>query len=195
LEIGRGFLYASDEFYIVAGREIPPAGEYDGFPQMENGVGIVRSFLEDFRRESGSFPKRLPSRRRLTLVTAELASGFLREIILPRLAQVGNLEVKLVVAPNVLFGPSVTVAGLLSGKCIYSSLKEEQCGDLVLLPPEVLNPDGMFLDDTTLLRLEQDIGSPALVFEGSWKEVFRTLTRHEEKTDRTLLRMESMDGG
>lgn len=174
-EIGRGFVYASDEFYIVAGRSIPPAKHYDGFPQTENGVGLVRSFLEEFRRQSRHFPSRLRRKRRLVMMTGVLASGFMQRVILSRLKKINGLDVELVVTPNSLFGESVTVAGLLSGKCLYSTLKSKNCGDMVLLPPDILNADGLLLDDVTLSRLEGQLGTPLMVFEGKWSEVFSNL--------------------
>ncbi|MEW6510208.1 MAG: DUF512 domain-containing protein [Bacteroidota bacterium] len=174
-ECGRAFVYASDEFYILAGREIPPGSAYDGFPQIENGVGLVRSFLGEFDGQSRTFPTRLRSRRVLTLVTGELAEGFLRSWVLPRLSAVCGLEVRLEVAQNRLFGRSVTVAGLLSGKCLYSALAGKMRGDLVLLPPDILNADGLLLDDETISSLEERLETPVMVFDGRWDAVFARL--------------------
>jgi putative radical SAM enzyme (TIGR03279 family) len=185
---GRGFVYASDEFYIVAGRPIPAAAAYDSFPQIENGVGLVRDTLRDFRRQSGEFPGRLPAKRRLTLATGTLAAGIMERSVLPRLGKIGGLEARLEVVPNALFGPSVTVAGLLSGKCLYSALEGREMGDLLLLPPDILNGDGMFLDDETPERLGKRLGVPVMVFGGRWDDVFRTLKQSKGATrGRTLL--------
>jgi putative radical SAM enzyme (TIGR03279 family) len=173
--IGRAFVYPSDEFHIVAGREIPPAKYYDGFPQTENGVGLVRSFMEDFKKQSRRFPKMLPRPRRLTLATAELPSGFIRNELMPRLKRITGLDARLEVVPNVLFGRSVTVGGLLSAKCLYSALKGKDCGDLLLLPPDVLNADGVFLDDATVSSLETRLNVPVMVFDGTWDDVFQRL--------------------
>jgi putative radical SAM enzyme (TIGR03279 family) len=171
---GRNFVYASDEFHIVAGRPIPAGKEYDGFPQIENGVGIVRHFLLDFRRQSRTFPQKMP-KRKLTLVTGELAAGFMARFVVPRLERVGGLGVDLRVVPNLLFGRHVTVAGLLSGKCVYSALEKVDRGDLVLLPPDTLNADGLLLDDDTPEKLGEKLGVPVMVFDGDWSEVFRRL--------------------
>ncbi|MBM2840979.1 MAG: putative radical enzyme, family [Bacteroidetes bacterium] len=174
-EIGRAFVYPSDEFYIVAGREIPPAGSYDGFPQTENGVGLVRSFLEDFKRQSKKFPPRLKRPRRMVMATATLPSRHMRDEVLPRLKRIGGLDVQLQVVPNLLYGESVTVAGLLSGKCLYSAMSKEDCGDMLLLPPDILNADGFFLDDATVPQLEDQLDVPIVVFDGSWSDVFSHL--------------------
>jgi putative radical SAM enzyme (TIGR03279 family) len=176
-ETGRAFIYPSDEFFIVAAREIPPARAYDGFPQIENGVGIVRSFIMQFRRQAGNFPARIAPKKKITFVTAELASGFMRSQILPRLEKIAGLEVALKVAPNTLYGRSVTVAGLLSGKCVYSALEGKNCGDLVLLPPDILNADGLFLDDSTVQQLEDRLGVPIRIFDGRWADVFTALRK------------------
>jgi putative radical SAM enzyme (TIGR03279 family) len=178
-KIGRGFVYPSDEFFIVAGRPIPPGAYYDGFPQIENGVGIVRNFMLDFRRQARTFPVRLATRKRLTLVTGELAGGFMQTEILPRLQRIGKLDVRLQVVPNTLYGHSVTVAGLLSGKCVYSALNGSDCGDLLLLPPDILNADGMFLDDSTVSGLEERLHVRCMVYDGSWTDVFSNLKRQE----------------
>jgi len=186
--LGRGFIYPSDEFFLVAGRQIPGASYYDAFPQIENGVGIVRDFLLRFRRQSPRFPRRLGKPRRLTLATGELAAPFMRETVLPRLRSVRGLEVALEVVPNVLFGRSVTVAGLLSGKCLYSALGGKECGDLLLLPPDIVNADGLLLDDLTIPQLERRLGTRVMVFGGHWKDVFSALAQRERTSgNRALL--------
>jgi putative radical SAM enzyme (TIGR03279 family) len=189
-EIGRGFVYASDEFFIVAGRPLPSAQDYDGYPQTENGVGMVRMFLEDYKKQSRKFPKRLRTQRTMTLVTGELAAGFMADEILPRLSRVPGLNPRMEVIPNLLFGRSVTVAGLLSGKCLYSALAQKESGDLLLLPPDILNADGLFLDGATVPQLEEQLRVPILVFGGDWNDVFTLLDQPKRRrTDHTLLRL------
>ena len=179
-ETGRNFVYPSDEFFLVAGDAIPQADYYDSFPQIENGVGMVRLFLQDFRKQSRTISTRTKGAAPNDLVTAELPSGIIREDVLPRLQKIQDLDVQVCVAANVLYGKAVTVAGLLSGKCVYSALNGEDCGDLVLLPPEILNADGLFLDDTTVEQLEEKIGVPVLVYDGNWSQVFHHLTSIKE---------------
>jgi putative radical SAM enzyme (TIGR03279 family) len=174
-EISRGFIYPSDEFFLLAGRAIPPKEYYDGFPQIENGVGMVRSFHEDFKSQARGLPRRLLHGKVLTLATGELPQWFVKGKIVPRLERMHGLEVRVEVVPNALYGRSVTVAGLLSGKCLYSALQGKELGDLLLLPPDILNADGMFLDDGTLPELETRLGVPTIVFDGSWSDVFTAL--------------------
>jgi putative radical SAM enzyme (TIGR03279 family) len=175
-EIGRAFLYPSDEFYLLAGRRIPPASAYDGFWQTENGVGLVRSFLLEFRRQARSFPERIRPAKKLTLATGELAQKTIRESLLRRLRAIEGLEVELITVPNTLYGRSVTVAGLLSGKCLYSALKGRSLGDLLLLPPDITNTDGRFLDDTRPGDLARRLGVPVMAFDGDWAGVIHRLS-------------------
>jgi len=180
-EIGRAFVYPSDEFYIVAGQDLPSTRAYDGFPQTENGVGLVRSFINNFKKQSRRFPQSLEDKKKMTLVTSELPSGFMTTEILPRLSSIGNLEVEMVTAPNLLFGKSVTVAGLLSGKCVISSLQGKTLGELVLIPPDILNPEGLFLDDMTVRQLEEKLNRSVMVFDGRWQDVFASLLHPRER--------------
>jgi len=181
-EIGRAFVYPSDEFFITAGRDIPVASYYDGFPQIENGVGMVRTFLMQFRRAAGRFPHRLARRKKLVMVTGTLAGSMMRSEVLPRLQKIRNLSTDLTVASNTLFGPHVTVSGLLSGKCLYSALKGKcKNADLVLLPPDVLNGSGLFLDDMTMEQLEAKLQVPVMMFAGRWGDVFRRLRTAERR--------------
>jgi NifB/MoaA-like Fe-S oxidoreductase len=118
-ERGANWLYLSDEFFLVAEMEPPKEEWYDGYPQLENGVGMVRDFIEETKKAieviKGSEP--FSEKKTLTLATATLASGFMRDYVVPTLREIPNLEVDLQVVTNTLYGPDVTVTGLLSGKC------------------------------------------------------------------------------
>lgn len=117
------------------------------------------------------------------MATAELPAGFIQHSITPLLQRIDNLELSLEVVPNTLYGRSVTVAGLLSGKCLLSSLKGKELGDLLLLPPDILNNDSLFLDDMTVPQLESMLGVPIMVFDGRWSDVFSALTKRRRHVD------------
>jgi NifB/MoaA-like Fe-S oxidoreductase len=84
-----------------------------------------------------------------------------------------------VAAPNTLFGRNVTVSGLLSGNCVYSAVGKNGAADLLLLPPDILNTDGVFLDDMSVPELESRLGVPVMVYAGSWARVFARLRNIE----------------
>ncbi len=183
-ERGTNWLYLSDEWFLIAEEPVPDEDWYDGFPQLENGVGMVRDFIEETRREVQTLEK-LPLRepRHLTLATATLASGFMRTDIVPLLERIPNLNVHLEVVLNRLYGPDVTVTGLLSGGSFQHHFANLPETDLLLLPPNVLNEEDVFLDDETPLGLQRKLGGrPMAIFHGSWEEVMHYLEHPEEDT-------------
>jgi len=97
---GEHFVYIADEFYIMAGKILPPAERYDGFYQKENGVGMVRYLLDEFEKQKAGFPEKLPRPFKATFVTAALASGFMNQTILPALDKVKNFRARLEVVEN-----------------------------------------------------------------------------------------------
>jgi len=143
------WVYIADEFYLLAGYDVPSAAHYGDFWQVENGVGMVRSFLTEFEESSRRFPKKLNKAKRYTLVTGVLAGPILEKFVLPVLSRVKNIYVRLKVVPNSFYGDTVTVSGLLTGGDIIQALQGDENDSTVLLPPNCLNDDGLFLDDRT----------------------------------------------
>ena len=156
-------MFPSDEFYLTAGAQIPSAGRYDGFPQWENGIGMVRTLLDDWGRlrrrlREGriALPERLPAR-------VTLACG---SLIAPTLARLGaeageqlGMQIDVVSVSNTLFGARVNVSGLLPGANFAAALEGRELGERVFLPRASLDYFGKkFLDDTTPDELEARLG-------------------------------------
>jgi NifB/MoaA-like Fe-S oxidoreductase len=161
---GCGFVYAADEFFTKAGLDIPGARYYDEFPQIENGVGMMRQFLDSFRAKRKLLPKSLKSNLSITMVTGVSALGLMKRISSEKLSLISGLKIQLVVIKNDFFGHTVSVTGLLAGADILSALrKRKKLGDIVLLPPNCLNEDGLFLDDLTPPDLEKALGGKVIV--------------------------------
>ncbi len=164
---GCGFVYAADEFFTKAGLDIPSKTYYDDFHQIENGVGMVRQFVDTFKSKRKLLPKKLNKKLKITLVTGVSAFGMIRDIIDQKLTTISGLTVRPVEVKNDFLGHTVTVTGLLAGKDILSALRKERClGKIVLLPPNCVNEDGLFLDDLTPQDLERD--SKCKVIIGSY---------------------------
>ncbi len=170
-EWGVGFIYLGDEWYRKLGRPVPPETHYDGYPQLENGIGMTRNFLNRLARQRRVLP-RTPndSPRRITIVTGALFRPILEPALRARLERTGeSTDVEVVGVENEFFGRSVTVAGLLVGRDIARTLRGRDCGDLVLIPPATLNDDGLFLDDMTLENLAAEVGVPVQAgFRDRW---------------------------
>jgi NifB/MoaA-like Fe-S oxidoreductase len=149
-ERGIRWAHGSDELYLVAGLELPPVEEYEGFEQVENGVGSVR-FLQERIREAGDAIPELHGKR--VAVLTGTAMGRLMPEVLRTLADRTGGAFELTVLENDLFGPSVTTAALLPGKAFQRALATLEGVDLALLPAEAVNDDGIFIDDVPFHEL------------------------------------------
>ena len=137
-ERGDGFVYAADEFYLRAGVPLPPVEAYDDFPQYENGIGIAASFVAEGPDLIERFLKQLRQMYRLSrvfMLTGTLAAGIVREAC-ERISAATSLDVRPLVAGNQLFGPHVTVTGLLGGADIRDAARVARLGrgDVLLIP-------------------------------------------------------------
>ena len=162
--LGHPLVYLSDEWYIMSSTPLPPPSFYEDCPVVENGVGMVSQFETDMAEQTRTLPGRSAEPVRTTLVTAELARDVVRASLVEPLNRVENVDAKLVVAENTFFGSGITVSGLLTGQDILHALKDEEVGDRVYLPPNVLNDDGLLLDDMTLPVLSERVGVPVALF-------------------------------
>ena len=146
--IDSNFVYLADEFYLLAGEEIPARNYYDEFPQLENGIGMVRLLRDEFEELKSDLPKQIENERKISLITGELGFKSLKPII-QRLNEIDNLELEALVMENDFFGSQVTVTGLLTAQDILKQLQETESdlGDLMLVPDILLNDDNLFLDD------------------------------------------------
>lgn len=141
---GTHWAYGSDDLYLVAGVPLPPPERYDGFDQVENGVGSVR-YLEEKVKEARD-EITWHSGARIGVVTGT-AMGKHMPDLLELLHEVSGAHYELIVVTNDLFGPGVTSAGLLPGRSIARALEPRRDLDIVLLPAEAVNETGVFLDD------------------------------------------------
>jgi len=152
--IGTRFVFASDEFYIRAGMELPPAESYESFDQIENGVGLVATLLSEAEEALESCEG---SGTDLSLATGEDAFPFI-ESIAQRAAQRSGGRVRVYPVKNLTFGGAVTVAGLLAGKDFVAALQGKDLGEKLLIPASTLRDDDVFLDDMTLTELSETLG-------------------------------------
>jgi len=164
---GLNLVYASDEWYLLAGLEVPPAEEYDDFPQLENGVGLTRVFLdEEFRVSSFGFRV-----GKITLVCGTLIAPVLER----RAAELSGVAVEVVPVENHFFGPAVTVSGLLTGRDVIEALQGRDLGDVVFLPRAMFDASGeLTLDNMSLAAIEDALGVRVEV-AGTIGEVISTL--------------------
>lgn len=171
--LGTRLVWASDELYLVSGMPTPSARTYEGFPQYENGIGIVRQFLDETKLAIKRLPERVPHLVRSTIVTSTLAAPILNDFA-AALNRVENLHVEVVPIRNEFFGESVTVAGLITGRDIAKQLQGREPGDVVIVPSVMLR-DGAFLDDVTTDQLSGDLNRPIVVVKPLPRTLMETL--------------------
>lgn len=176
-DLGTRFAFPSDEFYLLAGRPFPSGQSYEGYPQLGNGVGGCRKFLDEFRRLTGTLPAAMAPARSASVVTGTLAVPVLADAV-ARLNRVRGLRVDLIPVANTFFGGSVTCAGLLTGTDIRRTLDQERgrVGDVVLIPSVAFkDEEDILLDDVTLADVEAGIGRRVLRVEATARGLARTL--------------------
>jgi len=159
---GEPIVYASDEFYLLAGRPVPPAAHYDAMEaaQLENGVGLTRQLLDDWRDVRRLLPATLPRPRHLTMACGALIAPVLQGVV-DEMNTVGNLRVDLHVVRNALFGDEVTVSGLMVGRDLLATLDGREVGDTLVLPRDMFDHGGrLTLDDMTRDELSMKVGRP-----------------------------------
>jgi putative radical SAM enzyme (TIGR03279 family) len=171
--LGSRVVFLADEVYLLAGREVPAGPAYEGFPVIEDGIGLVRRFEDGVARALAR--RRRIEPRRVTVVTGAMYG--------PRMAALaGRLDpsrtrVRVAMVTNELFGHGIGVAGLLSGRDIQRHLAAlGDLGDEVLVPAvTVRDVDGVFLDDVTPADVGRDLGVPVRVVDPTGAALVRAL--------------------
>ena len=182
-EYGLHFIHASDEWYLLAGRELPEEERYDGYLQLENGVGMLR-LLDEEVREALKERKGDERKRTISFATGRLAypciMGYAKEIQ----KKYPNMDIKGYEIRNDFFGESITVSGLLTGQDILAQLKGQELGEYLLLPCNLLRSgEEIFLDDKTVEEIEQELGVPVKIVEESGADFVTAVL--EQETERT----------
>jgi putative radical SAM enzyme (TIGR03279 family) len=159
-ELDVGLVYLADELFLRGGSPIPGARYYEGFPQEENGIGLVRRLLDDWSRVKRRAAWSVMRPSGMTLVCGTLVEPVLRELA-GQWNTLAPATLDVITIPNRLFGPSVTVSGLLSGKDVCETLVDRALGDSVVLPRAMFDAGGtLTLDDFTLPRIEKALARP-----------------------------------
>ena len=164
-KFGTRLFFSSDELYIEAGRELPGEDYYEGYPQIENGVGMIRSMDGEFIDELDFLDEYdLEKPRKVSVATGAAAYDFIKSLADRLCDQVPTLECDVYKITNDFFGHNITVAGLLTGNDLANQLKGKDLGDRLLIPRVTLRSEGdVFLDDTSPEWLSEQLGGVEVV--------------------------------
>ena len=167
------FVYLADEFYITAGMEIPSWQEYDGFPQIENGVGLCASLKWEFE-DALNECKKLSVKTQKTVVTGVLAFDFINNLV----KCINSPKINVFAIKNEFFGEQITVSGLVTATDIINQLKDKPLGKCLLIPSSMLRHDeNVFLDNLTIKDVEKALNVKVEVVENDGFEFLEKLLK------------------
>ena len=184
---GVHFVHASDEWYILAGREVPEEGRYDGYLQLENGVGMLRLLLDEFHEALAEQRERdgvsgTSRKGELSIATGKLAYPYIRRMADEMEEAYPGVKISVYPITNYFFGELVTVAGLITGKDLTEQLKGKELGEALLLPESMVRgEDGVFLDDMSGEDVEKALQVPVNIVKSSGYDFVETVLRNCQK--------------
>lgn len=176
---GTRFVFASDEWYITAGYAIPEEEYYEGYGQIENGVGMVRSLIDEVQ---GAVAECTGSDvcKEISVATGKLAGPILEQCVKEINKKYPNITIHVYVIRNDFFGEDITVAGLITGQDLIKQLKDQPLGEYLLLPETMLRSgEDVFLDDYTVGDLKKTLQIPIRIVESDGMSLVNAVVEEE----------------
>ena len=192
------FIHASDEWYMLAERPLPEEASYDGYIQLENGVGMMRLLLNEFAEameEALAEPgykeevmqvlkDEFGGHHKISLITGRLAAPFLRQMAADFMAEFPGYEVEVVDIRNDFFGERITVSGLITAQDLIAQAKEKELGNTIAIPCNMLRSgERVFLDDQTVEDVENALQVPVIIVKSSGLALFEAMLGYELEED------------
>lgn len=194
---GLHFIHASDEWYIIAERDFPEEERYDGYIQLENGVGMMRMFIDEFNEALKRVKKDINYKklkknitRTLTLATGKLTYPTIKSFATQIMEIFPKININVYCIRNDFFGETITVSGLITGQDLIKQLKErkekgEYLGDVLQIPSNMLRiGEQVFLDDITVGDVEKALEMKVVAVESGGKQFIEAIISDEYKMDR-----------
>ena len=179
-EYGLHFIHASDEWYILAGKELPEADNYDGYIQYENGVGMLRMLMDEVEdalaiaKERGFLPGLL--KREISMATGKLAYPYIKQFADRVMELCDGLKVHVYAITNEFFGEMITVSGLITGQDIVKQLKDQPLGEVLYLPENILRSgEEVFLDNLTISDVQNSLQVPLDIVKSNGYELISSM--------------------
>lgn len=186
-EINNPFVRLSDEFYVMAGLDVPKNQFYGEYSQLEDGVGMIRIFRENIEKNLEKLSKK--SKGSFTIITGKSAYKEILDASLKIMEYNGNIKINVKKIINHFFGETITVAGLLTGKDIMEQTKEEELGEYIILSDNILrkgyeleqNSDKVLLDDVTIAELERNFNRKIVVCDYTGEDLIDIINSYSEE--------------
>ena len=170
---GTHFIHASDEWYLLAEEDLPPADCYDGYLQLENGVGMLRLLLEEFHEALRAGQQKTACAGKISAATGMLAAPFIKKLAEEFMQQHTERQIEVFAVRNDFFGEQITVSGLLTGQDLLRQLKGRDLGDTLLLPCSLLRSgEEVFLDDMTVSGLKKALQVEIVIVNSNGQDLY-----------------------
>lgn len=186
-EFGLHFIHASDEWYILAERDFPEEGRYDGYIQLENGVGMTRLFLTEAQDAVDIYledhdGKPWAGKRKVSTITGLIAYDYVCQVAEIYKQAAPGLDLQVFPIRNDFFGEKITVTGLLTGQDIVKQLQGKDLGEALFLPSQIVKADEpIFLDDMTVEELQNALQVPVIIVQSSGVGLFNRMIEMENE--------------
>ena len=173
---GTHFVHASDEWYLLAEMEMPEEERYDGYLQLENGVGMERLLENEFLEALDGLKPDLEKKKQITIATGKLAAPLLEKLCSLFSQKFPNIFIQVIPIRNDFFGEQITVSGLLTGRDIMRQLTGKNLGDKLLLPCNLLRSgEEVFLDDVMLCDMKNALQVKVDIVKSSGQDLIKAL--------------------
>lgn len=177
-KIGTRFVYIADEFYVLGNKELPDFHAYEGFPQLENGVGLIKKLENEFLTHLTMLSSNSKLEKRLTIVTGTSAKGYLNGLIVKFNSKFPKVNVVIHSITNNFFGNMITVSGLVTGKDIIDQLKNKDLGEKIILPKSMFKSnENILLDDITKEDIELALKTKVHICEVNGKSLINIILK------------------
>jgi len=174
-QCGTHFVHASDEWYLLAGRPVPEEARYDGYLQLENGVGMIRLLITEFTQALDALPGD-DRQREVSIATGMLAESTLQALTAKLREKFPGVQVHIHAVENRFFGSKITVSGLLTGRDIIEQLSGERLGEELLLPANLLRAgETVLLDDMDIRDIESALQIPVRIVQSNGQDLVHCL--------------------
>ncbi len=182
---GNHFIHAGDEWYILAGYHVPKEERYDGYCQLENGVGMIRLFQNEWKEALAE--KKGDNRKiSISMATGKLAYPYIRQALLKVAEKFPNVTVRLYQITNEFFGEHITVAGLITGQDLIKQLTGQELGEILLLPAAMFRSgEQVFLDDITKEELEKALQVKVNIVKSSGQDFLSAVLMEEPVAEKS----------
>ncbi|MCL2248576.1 MAG: DUF512 domain-containing protein [Oscillospiraceae bacterium] len=176
-ERGSRVFYCADEIYLLAGVELPNESYYEDYPQLENGVGMLRLFIAEFENAIDNCKSTKKNHKHISVATGKLAYPYIKNIVDILLMKCDTITCDVYAITNDFFGHGITVSGLITGSDILNQLSGKNLGSKLLIPQNMLKfGEDVFLDDVTVSEISEKLGVEVMVVEQNGREFFNALS-------------------